>query len=159
MSSLLRDITRMDTLINELLMVRALPDDAPLPASSFRIMEQVNREISPNTTTLCLSRDRAAALARRIRKIQIAGGDWRERTDIRNAATAPLWRIPKAERGKCGARTRKGTPCQAPCTLDGLRCRMHGGLSTGPKTEEGRERIRESNRRRAQEKRAAARVI
>jgi hypothetical protein len=29
------------------------------------------------------------------------------------------------------------------------RCRMHGGLSSGPKTEEGRRRIAESNRTRA----------
>ena len=28
------------------------------------------------------------------------------------------------------------------------RCRVHGGLSTGPRTEEGLEAIRESNRRR-----------
>jgi hypothetical protein len=28
------------------------------------------------------------------------------------------------------------------------RCRMHGGLSTGPKTPEGRQRIAESNRSR-----------
>lgn len=31
------------------------------------------------------------------------------------------------------------------------RCRMHGGLSTGPRTDEGRERIAASNRRRADE--------
>jgi hypothetical protein len=54
----------------------------------------------------------------------------------------------------CGARTRKGTPCKARVVVYdngeiANRCRMHGGLSTGPKTAEGRERIRESNRRRA----------
>jgi hypothetical protein len=62
------------------------------------------------------------------------------------------WSSPKRERPRCGARCRDGSPCQAPPVWNkGLdrpvngRCRMHGGLSTGPKTEEGRRRIAESN--------------
>lgn len=53
-------------------------------------------------------------------------------------------------RGKrrCGAKTRKGTPCRAKPLPDKTRCRFHGGLSTGPKTLEGRERIAEAQRRR-----------
>jgi hypothetical protein len=47
----------------------------------------------------------------------------------------------KAQR--CGARTRKGTPCQCPAMKNG-RCRLHGGLSTGPKTVAGIERIRQA---------------
>jgi len=43
---------------------------------------------------------------------------------------------------RCGAKTRKGTPCQAPAMKNG-RCRLHGGKSTGPKTPEGVERIRQ----------------
>ena len=31
---------------------------------------------------------------------------------------------------RCGAKTRKGTPCQAPAMANG-RCRLHGGKSTG----------------------------
>jgi uncharacterized protein YjcR len=31
---------------------------------------------------------------------------------------------------RCGARTRKGTPCQSPAMANG-RCRMHGGPSPG----------------------------
>ena len=31
---------------------------------------------------------------------------------------------------RCGARTRRGSPCQAPAMPNG-RCRMHGGTSTG----------------------------
>ena len=42
---------------------------------------------------------------------------------------------------RCGAKTRRGTACQGPAMRNG-RCRMHGGLSTGPKTPEGIERIR-----------------
>ena len=38
---------------------------------------------------------------------------------------------------KCEARTRRGTPCQCKAMSNG-RCRLHGGLSTGPTTPEGR---------------------
>jgi hypothetical protein len=37
---------------------------------------------------------------------------------------------------RCGARTRRGNPCQSPAMANG-RCRMHGGRSTGPRTKEG----------------------
>jgi len=40
---------------------------------------------------------------------------------------------------RCGAMTRRGTPCRAPAMANG-RCRMHGGKSTGPRTSEGRAR-------------------
>jgi len=56
---------------------------------------------------------------------------------------------PRSVRPLCGARTRKGMPCQARSTEQNNRCRLHGGLSSGPKTAEGRARICESNRRRA----------
>jgi hypothetical protein len=42
---------------------------------------------------------------------------------------------------RCCAKTRRGTRCQCPAMRNG-RCRLHGGLSTGPKTVEGIERIR-----------------
>ena len=42
---------------------------------------------------------------------------------------------------RCGARNRRGLPCQCPAMANG-RCRLHGGLSTGPKTAAGVERIR-----------------
>ncbi len=38
----------------------------------------------------------------------------------------------------CGAKTRKGTPCQRRDLHRSGRCRLHGGLSTGPKTEAGK---------------------
>ena len=31
---------------------------------------------------------------------------------------------------RCGARTRRGTPCRSPAMANG-RCRMHGGKSSG----------------------------
>lgn len=45
--------------------------------------------------------------------------------------------------GQCGARTRRGTACRAPAMKNG-RCRLHGGKSTGPKTPEGLERMRQA---------------
>lgn len=40
----------------------------------------------------------------------------------------------------CGARTRSGTQCKRAGSGAGGRCRMHGGDSTGPRTEEGKAR-------------------
>ena len=55
-----------------------------------------------------------------------------------------------------GRGSRKGTRCRAPVVWDhdtdqarNGRCKLHGGLSTGPRTKVGRDAIRESNRRRA----------
>jgi hypothetical protein len=47
---------------------------------------------------------------------------------------------------RCGAKTRRGTKCLSPAMPNG-RCRIHGGKSTGYKTQEGRERIRKANLR------------
>ena len=35
---------------------------------------------------------------------------------------------------RCGAKTRRGTPCQCPAMAGKRRCRLHGGKSTGPRT-------------------------
>ncbi|MGE0117744.1 MAG: HGGxSTG domain-containing protein [Dongiaceae bacterium] len=40
---------------------------------------------------------------------------------------------------RCGARTRAAACCRQPAMANG-RCRLHGGLSTGPRTAEGRAR-------------------
>lgn len=64
-------------------------------------------------------------------------------------------KTPRSNRSKCGAKTRKGTPCIASSVWDEKndkvrngRCKLHGGLSTGPKTEAGKEAIRISNQKR-----------
>src|SRR5215213_12028476 len=76
--------------------------------------------------------------------------------DIWSGEIRLWWSHPKRERPRYGARCRDGSPCEAPAVWDRRlerpvngRCRMHGGLSTGPKTEEGRRRIAESNRTRS----------
>ena len=38
----------------------------------------------------------------------------------------------------CGARTRAGTPCKQKAIYSNGRCKFHGGLSTGPRTAEGK---------------------
>jgi glucans biosynthesis protein len=43
---------------------------------------------------------------------------------------------------RCGAITRRQTACQCPALRDRLRCRLHGGKSTGPKSAAGLERSR-----------------
>lgn len=64
------------------------------------------------------------------------------------------WKLPRAERPRCGARNRKGTPCQRQALKNG-RCPNHGGLSTGPKSPDGRARIAAAQRARWQAYRAA----
>ncbi|MEM6410227.1 MAG: HGGxSTG domain-containing protein [Pseudomonadota bacterium] len=46
----------------------------------------------------------------------------------------------KTEKQVCGAKTRTGKPCQMKPEPGKKRCRLHGGLSTGPKTVEGKAR-------------------
>jgi len=60
----------------------------------------------------------------------------------------------KKNRPLCGAKCRDGHTCRAKAVVDKLtskpingRCRMHGGLSSGAKTPEGKERCREASRR------------
>lgn len=49
---------------------------------------------------------------------------------------------------KCGAHARStGNPCQAKAMTNG-KCKNHGGMSTGPKTQEGRDAIAQATRQR-----------
>jgi hypothetical protein len=54
----------------------------------------------------------------------------------------------------CGARTRTGAPCRRKGHGAGGRCPNHGGMSTGPRTKAGRERIAQAQRQRWAEQRA-----
>ena len=54
--------------------------------------------------------------------------DWRVTMPLAHACT------------RCGALTRAGQRCQGPAMRNG-RCRMHGGMSTGPTSPEGLARI------------------
>src|SRR5258708_2472595 len=50
-------------------------------------------------------------------------------------------RLRELRKRPCGARTRAGHPCRRKGLGRGGRCPNHGGMSTGPKTEAGRQRI------------------
>ena len=41
----------------------------------------------------------------------------------------------------CGAKTRAGTPCKRRDLGRGGRCRLHGGMSTGPRTRAGKAKV------------------
>ena len=58
-----------------------------------------------------------------------------------------------------GAQTSRGTPCQRPAYKRNGRCSLHGGRSTGPKTEDGLARLTEARTKHGKftkEKRAEA---
>ena len=46
---------------------------------------------------------------------------------------------------RCLAKTRRGTECQRAAYKRNGRCALHGGLSTGARTQEGLQRISEAN--------------
>ena len=84
-----------------------------------------------------------------------ARGGVLSRAEDEALAVEPLMSLPRnlakrlvPLRVTCGAKTRKGDPCRAKSELGRRRCRFHGGLSTGPKTAEGRERIADAQRKR-----------
>jgi hypothetical protein len=55
---------------------------------------------------------------------------------------------PATAKQTCGAQTRAGHPCKSRVLWKSGRCKHHGGLSTGPKTAEGKQRIAEAQRKR-----------
>ena len=68
---------------------------------------------------------------------------------LADRAVIAVCRPPRRRRPRCGARCRDGHACAAPvvarrdehgAVIVAARCRMHGGLSTGPRTPEGRRR-------------------
>ena len=62
---------------------------------------------------------------------------------------------------RCEARTRRGALCQRPARLPVGRCRLHGGASTGSRTEEGRALLTKSKIKHdkfTKEKRAEAKL-
>jgi transcriptional regulator with XRE-family HTH domain len=96
----------------------------------------IRRDLSTHPTPL----DRLLGRTTRKRSTASASSD--------DAEQAPAAATKCTSPGKCGARTRKGRPCQLAPEPGRTRCRVHGGLSTGAKTPEGRARIAEAQRRR-----------
>jgi hypothetical protein len=73
-------------------------------------------------------------------KLNLALGEQRTFRDIDGHERTIGWNERKRDRPNCGAKTRAGGSCKAPVVRGKSRCRMHGGLSTGPRTVEGKAR-------------------
>lgn len=86
-------------------------------------------------------------------EIEIWGKSAPSMRDLRDTAQerpppAPPSEVPAGEkltgrgRRRCGARARSrgGAPCQCKVVPGRTRCKFHGGMSTGPKTPEGKAR-------------------
>ncbi|WP_082223960.1 helix-turn-helix domain-containing protein [Pseudorhodobacter wandonensis] len=96
-----------------------------------------------------------AGLSRNNARARGWGISWQEQEDARIEAQLAVLRAATNAREaqrlaclrvSCGAKTRKGTPCRNKSESGKRRCKFHGGLSTGPKTQEGRDRIAEAQR-------------
>jgi hypothetical protein len=75
---------------------------------------------------------------------RLMGSYWKNRgMTLTSDQTSPS--RPKS-RPLCGAKTRAGGGCQVRAEPGNARCRFHGGKSTGPMTEAGRNRIAEAQR-------------
>jgi hypothetical protein len=107
-------------------------------------------------------------LARAVARVEQAlASERRVAAHAKRRAADLASRAHKRDLPSCGARcrTKGGAPCAARVAVRfeptkhgkvrrrlSNRCRMHGGLSTGPRTREGRERCREAGRRGADER-------
>lgn len=87
----------------------------------------------------------------RLEALLVQMGSHKKRTD----GNPGVWKASKQAQPECGAKTRQGSPCKAKAVAGSERCRLHGGLSTGAKTEAGRAAIVASNQRRGAAIRAA----
>jgi hypothetical protein len=84
------------------------------------------------------------------------GAHWQAIKVARGRASEERARLRELRNKPCGARTRAGHPCQRKGLGKGGRCPNHGGMSTGPRTPEGRARISASLAARWAARRAAA---
>ena len=121
---------------------------AEAPPRGIKGARAAERHGLPDPSPEWIAQARAVAAQRR--------EEWCAEKSRRWHASRSSWRPAKRDRPRCGALTRKGAPCVAPAVwLAGEaaprngRCRMHGGLSTGPRTAEGRRRCSDAARRAA----------
>jgi hypothetical protein len=79
----------------------------------------------------------------------VLGPDWPGLNDLLRSLGLPI----TPYKSHCEARCRDGHACKRRVIPGRTRCKNHGGMSTGPRTEAGRQAIVESNQRRAARKR------
>jgi hypothetical protein len=96
-----------------------------------------------------MTKKKAARIQLMAHAIKILGSEERARAMLAAGTLRLLVPKERQERKLCGAFARStGKPCQAPGNGRGGRCKLHGGMSTGPKTEQGRRRLQEAMKER-----------
>lgn len=111
------------------------PPTRAKPGTAHLVAEQHRREFLARlerSMEAARQRERAEDLASRV---SAAGVDPDSELGQRL-----LRKVERADGYLCLAQTRRGTLCIALGSGAGWRCRLHGGASSGPKTEEGRAR-------------------
>ena len=94
-----------------------------------------------------------------LRRNQLTKGRFRGTTLEYRAVSPRLrqgWDRTAAHENACGARTRSGSPCKLRSIYSNGRCKFHGGLSTGPKTDAGKEQARINGRKGGRPRKQAA---
>ena len=113
-------------------------------AAAIRGSVKKRLALSPRAAAAVLSRRPMVALQREdiaeCTALWRSWGEQRAYRDIDGNVRLIGWNAPKRDRPRCGAKTRAGGSCNAPAVPGKERCRMHGGLSTGPRTKAGKRR-------------------
>jgi hypothetical protein len=111
---------------------RGPPAGSGITPKNWQLWHQYKYFICPRSKNTCVEQEcRLGASCRSMRTIGLTG-------DGRS--------LPRKLRPFCGARNRRGEPCAVKVVPGKCRCRFHGGLSTGPRTIEGRARIAAAQR-------------
>ena len=126
---------REDVPQTEALMHQKLKSLEPADAWICRLLQTGELPRSDGTKLAKQRRDLDA-----LTKLNRALGEQRPFEDMHGRVHLIGWNERKKDRPRCGARTRASGSCKAPVVRGRPRCRMHGGLSTGPKTSEGKAR-------------------
>jgi len=110
---------------------RSSPADPPRPFARALLVDLVRREISADQKRV-LWRRHCEEHTRAFDTWWAAGG-----FPLRPA----MPEFPEVCRGlACGAKTRAGSPCKLTSIFINGRCKLHGGMSTGPTTKAGKAR-------------------
>jgi hypothetical protein len=127
-----RDIELAEAQARREIIQRGPPTGSGITPENWQLWHECEYFVCPRSKCTCIVQDcRVGASCRLMRAIGLTG-DGR-----------PLAR---KLRPVCGARNRRGEPCAVKVVPGKCRCRFHGGLSTGPRTIEGRARIAAAQR-------------
>jgi hypothetical protein len=111
---------------------RGPPAGSGITSENWKLWHEYEYFVCPRSKCTCIAQDcRLGASCRLMHAIGLTG-DGRP--------------LPRKLRPACGARNRRGEPCAVKVVPGKCRCRFHGGLSTGPRTIEGKARIAAAQR-------------